>query len=155
MCSPELSCNLGVVAGSHVTMHYRLSLLDPQRDVINTFGGGPATLLIGLGQLAEPLERCLVGLHEGQQAVFILEPEKAFGHWNPDALQTFPFSVLDLNLQEKVPEKIGDFLEFSDAQGRCFTGRIKSFLENAVVVDFNHPLAGKSVEFEIMIISVL
>ena len=72
-----------VAHGAHLTLHYRISLSGAGADVISTFGDRPATLTLGHGQLAEPLERCLLGLNEGASASFDLEADAAFGPRNP------------------------------------------------------------------------
>src|SRR5690606_21546797 len=101
-----------VVAGSHLTLHYRVSLADSGEDVISTFGGRPATLQIGLGQLAEPLERCLVGLAEGARASFDLAPEQAFGPRNPALLQTLSRAAFDAHTGGDTDYQPGDPVEF-------------------------------------------
>ncbi|MDR2990924.1 MAG: FKBP-type peptidyl-prolyl cis-trans isomerase, partial [Burkholderiaceae bacterium] len=68
--------------GSFLTLHYRLS--GPQGDVINTFGGAPATLSIGSGELAPALEARLIGLAEGTHVTLEFAPGEAFGARNPD-----------------------------------------------------------------------
>src|SRR5690554_5702272 len=72
---------------SHLTLHYRLTIAVTGADVINTFEGKPATLQLGIGQMAEPLERRLQGLEEGAEQVFDLEAAEGFGERNPELVQ--------------------------------------------------------------------
>ncbi len=72
-----------VKPGSHVTLHYRLALPDGA-DIVSTFADKPATLLLGAGQLAPPLEEILLGLKIGHHSTFRLEPDQAFGPCNPE-----------------------------------------------------------------------
>ena len=66
-----------VKADSFLTLHYRLS--GTSGDVINTFGGQPATISLGTGELSLPMENCLIGMAEGQRQVFTLGAGEAFG----------------------------------------------------------------------------
>ncbi len=74
-----------VQLGSFLTLHYRLS--GPQGDVVSTFGGPPATLSLGSGQLSPAVERRLLGLQEGARASFDMPAGEAFGERNPDMIQ--------------------------------------------------------------------
>ena len=86
-----------VKPGSHVTLHYRLSLADGA-EVINTFTDKPATLLLGAGQLAPPLEDILLGLKVGHHSTFQLTPGQAFGPRNPELIQRVSLATLRIAL---------------------------------------------------------
>ena len=137
---------------SHITLHYRVSLDDDDSEVISTFGARPATLSLGLGQLAEPLERCLIGLTEGGEHIF--KVEQAYGQRNPDMVQAISRSTFDANTQEASFE-LGDLLEFPTPQGGRYAGVLKSLNDQQAVIDFNHPLAGRTIRFAVKIIGVL
>lgn len=140
---------------SYLTLHYRVSLADGGEDVVSTFGGHPATLQLGLGQMAEPLERCLLGLAQGQSARFDLEPEAAFGPRNPELVQKVSRSMLDLNSEADPDYQPGDLVEFPAPDGSRFAGVLKEINDQWALFDFNHPMAGKRVVFEVEIIGVL
>jgi FKBP-type peptidyl-prolyl cis-trans isomerase SlpA len=142
-----------VSPGAHLTLHYRLSLADSGVDVINTFVDRPATLSIGLGQMAEPLERCLMGLAEGEQQVF--ELDEAFGPRNPDMVQKLSRAVFDANVESAGDFQPGDPIELPLADGRRMGGVLKAITDQFVLLDFNHPLAGQKVRFEVRILGVL
>ena len=78
---------------SLVTLHYRLATGDDV-ELVSTFGASPATLQLGSGELAPPLEACIVGLPVGERHVFLLEPEQAFGTHNPQLVQRMPRTEL-------------------------------------------------------------
>ncbi|HWS73908.1 MAG TPA: peptidylprolyl isomerase [Quisquiliibacterium sp.] len=140
---------------SYLTLHYRVSLADGGEDVVSTFGGNPATLQLGLGQLAEPLERCLIGLAEGSTAQFELEPEAAFGPRNPELIQKVSRAMLDANSGGETDYAPGDLVEFPAPDGGRFAGVLKEINEQWALFDFNHPLAGQRVRLEVEILGVL
>jgi FKBP-type peptidyl-prolyl cis-trans isomerase SlpA len=146
-----------IAAGSHVTLHYRLSaVIDGQLyEVINTFDGQPATLQIGAGQLVEQLEQCLLGLQEGAQVEHELTPQRAFGDRNEALVQTLSRVTFDANSDEQTAYVPGDMVEFNAPNGGRFVGVLKSRDDEKVVVDFNHPLAGRTVHFAARVIGVL
>jgi len=140
---------------SYLTLHYRVSLADDGGDVVSTFGGPPATLQLGLGQMAEPLERCLVGLTEGSRAVFELEPETAFGARNPSLLQRIARATLDAHSAPAEGYVPGDLVEFPAPGGGRFAGVLKEIDDQWALFDFNHPLAGQRIRLEVEILGVL
>lgn len=140
---------------AHVTLHYRISLADSGADVVSTFGGRPATLQLGIGQLAEPLEDCLRMVGEGESRCFDLEPERAFGPRNPDLLQWVARSMLDQHGGGASTYDPGDLVEFPTPDGGRFAGVLKELTDDSALFDFNHPLAGKRVRFEVQIIAIL
>lgn len=140
---------------SYLTLHYRVSLAEGGEDVVSTFGGNPATIQLGLGQLAEPLERCLIGLAEGGIARFELEPEAAFGPRNPELLQKVTRAMLEANSGADTDYEPGDLIEFPAPDGGRFAGVLKEINEQWALFDFNHPLAGQRIRFEVEILGVL
>ena len=144
--------------GSFLTLHYRMA--GPAGDVINTFEGKPATLTLGTGELSPAVESHLMGLTEGSRATFELAAGTAFGERNPEMLQWMARKVLtemgDLNAEYAV----GDVVQFPtpDGQGQ-FAGALRQFRTDdkgeAVLFDFNHPLAGQPVTFEVQVIGIL
>jgi FKBP-type peptidyl-prolyl cis-trans isomerase SlpA len=142
---------------SHLTLHYRVSLPASETEVISTFGARPATLQLGQGQLAEPLESLLLGLPESSQRVFELAPGKAYGERHPDMVQTFSRGVFDANVDAGTDGQFepGDPVDFNGPNGERVAGVLKSLADDSVVVDFNHPLAGQAVVFEVQILGVL
>jgi len=132
----------------------------PLGDVINTFDGKPATLTLGTGELSPAVEAHLLGLTEGSRATFELAPGAAFGERNADMLQWLARQVLiDMGEADEQYE-VGDVVQFvaPDGQGQ-FAGSVQRFRSDdkgdAVLFDFNHPLAGQPVTFEVHVIGIL
>lgn len=143
------------VPQSHLTLHYRLTLADTGADVINTFEGKPATLQLGIGQMAEPLERRLLGLAEGAHQVFELAADEAYGPRNPQLIQRVSRALLRRGSEPGVTYVPGDLVEFNAPAGGRFAGVVKAVDDEGAVVDFNHPLAGQAVRFEVRILGIL
>lgn len=144
-----------VQPGSFLTLHYRLSGPDGA-DVVNTFDDKPATLSLGSGQLAPAMEQRLIGLAEGERRRFALEPGEAFGERNPEMLQRVARSLLQ---QLGAPEDdyaVGDVVQFPTPDGQgAFAGVVRELGDDWLLFDFNHPLAGQAVSFEVQLIGVL
>jgi FKBP-type peptidyl-prolyl cis-trans isomerase SlpA len=110
---------------------------------------------LGLGQLVEPLERRLLGLAEGAEASFELEPEQAFGPRNPALLQRISQAMLAQHGEPGVAYQPGDLLDFNAPDGRRVAGVVKEIDAAGALLDFNHPLAGQPIRFEVRILGVL
>jgi len=143
-----------VKAGSHVTLHYRLALAD-DADIVNTFGDKPATLLLGAGQLAAPLEDILVGMKTGDHSTFRLGEGEAFGPRNPELIQRVSLATLRENGMMGEDFTPGDLIEFNAPSGGRYAGVLKEVGETSALFDFNHPLAGQALTFEVQIIGIL
>ena len=143
-----------VTSSTFLTLHYRLSTVGGQ-DIVSTFGENPATLQVGSGQLAPFLESCLIGLHEGAHQSFDLTSEESFGPRNPDLLQRVSLSTLQEISDPDHTYEVGDLVDFAAPGGGQFAGVLLEMGEQDALFDFNHPLAGQAVKFEVRIIGVL
>lgn len=143
-----------VVSDSYLTLHYRLANLAGE-DIISTFNESPATLQLGLGQLAPELEAALLGLPEGSHSTVELPPERAFGPRNPDLIQNVSLATLRENSAFGEQYVIGDLVEFAAPKGGKFAGVLRAINDDTALFDFNHPLAGQTLLFETKIIGIL
>ncbi len=144
-----------VQPGSFLTLHYRLSGPDGA-DVVNTFADRPATLSLGRGQLAPAMESRLIGLAEGTHQRFALAPGEAFGERNPDMLQRVPLALLHEIGEADASYEVGDVVRFPTPDGQgAFAGVVREVGDDWLLFDFNHPLAGQAVNFEVQLIGVL
>ncbi len=144
-----------VVTGtSYLTLHYRLASMDGV-DIVTTFNENPATLQMGGGQLAPFLEAVLLGLPEGTHQSFDLPPEAAFGPRNPDLVQMVSRATLKENSSLDENYAIGDLVDFAAPSGGRFAGVLREMHPEHALFDFNHPLAGQTVKFEVRIIGIL
>jgi FKBP-type peptidyl-prolyl cis-trans isomerase SlpA len=146
---------------SHVTLHYRLvaRLESGEREVASTFGARAATLQLGAGQLAPGIEAKLMNLAIGAHAVFDLAPDEAYGARLAELVQTISRAAFDRECEPGLDYAPGDVVQFRAApraQGeRRVAGVLKRLDAREVVVDFNHPLAGVPLRFEVKVIGVL
>lgn len=144
-----------VLPDSYVTLHYRIGLRNGH-DVINTFVNKPATLLLGSNQLHPPLEKVLIGMMEGQHSALILKPEQAFGLHNSELLQRVSKTLVQHPIDdENKTLVIGDWLTFNIPERGQIVGQLKAQDKDVIWLDFNHPLAGLTIVFEVYIIAVL
>ena len=142
--------------GSFLTLHYRMS--DPQGQVIiDTFGGQPATLSLGQGELSPAIEQRLIGLEEGARSVIELAPGEAFGERQPEMVQWVARKLLNELGDPHEQYTVGDVVQFPTPDGLGqYAGAVREVrADGAVLFDFNHPLAGQPVRFEVQLIGVL
>jgi len=162
MSTVELSAAPLIEQGSFLTLHYRMAgpSVDgkPGADIINTFDGKPATLSLGTGELSPAIEQRLLGLPEGTRTTFELPAGEAFGERNPELVQWVARKLLNELGDPDEQYKVGDVVQFPTPDG---TGRYAGAVQqvkpdgDAVQFDFNHPLAGQPVVFEVQVIGVL
>ena len=153
-----------VQPGSFLTLHYRLAGPNGD-DLVNTFDDKPATLSLGTGELAPAVEQRLIGLEEGERARFELAPGEAFGERNADMLQRVSLDVLHEHGDPDERYQVGDVVQFPTPDGiGSYAGSVLQVGKegaggdgsgDAVLFDFNHPLAGQPVTFEVHVIGVL
>jgi FKBP-type peptidyl-prolyl cis-trans isomerase SlpA len=144
-----------VQPGSFLTLHYRLA--GPQGDIINTFNEKPATLSLGSGELTPGMEQRLMGLAEGTRTVIELPAGEAFGDHNPDMQQWVARKLLNELGDPMEKYAAGDVVQFPTPDGMgTYAGTVLQVADDgAVLFDFNHPLAGQPVTFEVQLIGVL
>lgn len=145
-----------VEPGSFLTLHYRLSGPDGH-DYINTFEAQPATLSLGSGELSPAIEQRLLGLAEGTHTVLELAPGEAFGEHRPDMLQWVARKLMNQLGDPNEQYAVGDVVQFPTPDGLgTYAGAVREVrADGALLFDFNHPLAGQPVRFEVHIIGVL
>jgi FKBP-type peptidyl-prolyl cis-trans isomerase SlyD len=134
-----------VQEGSIVSIEYTLT--DDDGKVIDTnVGKEPLTFIQGAGQIVSGLEKELRGLKPGDQKKVRVKPEDGYGMPSQQAFQEMP--------RESIPaeaQKVGVALMAKGPDGRAIPIRVHEVKEKTVVVDFNHPLAGKTLNFDVKI----
>lgn len=134
---------------SDVEIRFSLKLLDGTL-VDETEGDETLRFTIGDGTFLSKLDELLIGLEVETTATFTLPPQQAFGQPDPANLQTLPRSDFpaDMELQE------GYVIGFNTPTGQEIPGKVHALQDEAVVIDFNHPLAGHTVVFQATIVAI-
>lgn len=138
---------LTIEQGRKVTMHFAIKLTDGQV-VDSNFEGAPVEFEVGDGNIPEGFEAALTGLKVGDHLDLTIDPERGFGQHNPSNIQTLKRS--DFKDMELEPGLVISFQE----PGGELPGVIVEFDDERVEVDFNHPLAGKTILFEVQILNI-
>ncbi len=132
--------------GTRVVANFSLSLEDGSV-VDSNFGGDPVEFVIGDGNLLPGFERQLFGMSAGERQIFTVLPEHAFGQPNDNNVQIISRKEFDDDMELE----IGLLFSFADAAGGELPGMIISFDGDDVEVDFNHPLAGRTILFDVLV----
>lgn len=138
--------NVPVSEGTRVFLNFSVSLEDGS-EVDSNFGGDAVDFAVGDGSLLPGFERRIFGMSAGERQMFEVPPEDAFGQPNENNLQRLPLGQFD----DDIELEIGLVFSFADAAGGELPGMIISFDDKEVTVDFNHPLAGRTILFDVLI----
>jgi FKBP-type peptidyl-prolyl cis-trans isomerase SlpA len=135
-----------VSEGTRVFLNFSVSLEDGS-EVDTNFGGDPVDFVVGDGSLLPGFERLLFGMSAGERQMFTVEPENAFGQPNDANVQSIDRDQFD----DDVELEIGLVFSFADAAGGELPGMVIGVDEEEVTVDFNHPLSGRTILFDVLI----
>ncbi|MEQ9507670.1 MAG: FKBP-type peptidyl-prolyl cis-trans isomerase [Alloalcanivorax xenomutans] len=130
-------------------MHFAVRLMDGT-EMDSTFGGEPATFVWGDGSLLPGFERAILGLKAGDRRSVFIDAQSGFGEYNEQNVQHFRRDTF------AAPDgmEVGTVMNFADAAGAELPGVVSALDEQWVTVDFNHPLAGRELTFEVEIVRV-
>jgi FKBP-type peptidyl-prolyl cis-trans isomerase SlpA len=138
-----------VSANTRVTLHFSLSLADGQL-IDSNFGAKPAQCIPGDGNLLPAFEACVIGLRVGDGRQFLVPAADAFGLRQDANLKRVPRERFAKDI-ELVP---GLVVSFAAAEGGELPGVVHRLMGDVIEVDFNHPLAGRDIVFDVEIIDV-
>lgn len=139
--------SLPIAEGTRVTLHFAV-LLESGEEIDTTRRGRPATFDMGDGSLLPGFEASLVGMRAGDDAQIELRPEQAFGEHRKENVQLLPRERFrDVELEP------GVVVSFAAPDGEL-PGVVRRVFEETVEVDFNHPLAGRAIVFDVSILKV-
>ena len=130
-------------------MHYRISL-DDGTELETSFGDEPLEFTMGEDVLTEGMELSLLDLKTGDTQTITLTPEQTYGHRDPDNIHDLKPEDFPEDMQ---PEK-GQVIAFDTPSGDDINGIVVEVKPDKVSVDFNHPLAGNDIVFEVEILEV-
>ena len=137
-----------IAKGASVSLQYTLKLED--ETVVDTnAGGSPLTYTQGSGEIIPGLEKELVGMKAGESKQVVIPPEAAYGVFNPEAIQEVPKDQLPRDVVE-----VGAQVQVQITGGQTLEARISEVEDETVVLDFNHPLAGKTLYFDVKVLEI-
>jgi FKBP-type peptidyl-prolyl cis-trans isomerase SlyD len=139
---------MSIAPGKEVAIEYTLKL-DDQTLVESNVGSEPLTYKHGSSQIIPGLEKALEGMNIGDSRDVTVSPDEAYGTFNDKAFMEVG--------KEHIPDeavKIGAQVQGKDPQGKAFIARISEVKNETVVLDFNHPLAGKTLFFNVRVLNI-
>ena len=128
-----------------VTLDYKLFVEDELLE--STDDGEPIQFLQGHGQIIPGLEQAVYNLKVGDTKKVVIESDDAYGEYDPESLEV----AKKEEFSEEVPLDVGTFLDLRDDEDEVLSAQIVEADEETVTLDFNHPLAGKTLTFEITV----
>ena len=139
-----------IEVNSIVIMHYTLRLEDDSVADSTLDEDKPAIFQMGAGHISEAFEQQLLGLKVNDKKRITLKPQEAFGMPLEENIYTVPSSRFD-NINDL---SVGSIVAFSQGEHGEIPGIIRGISDGLVVVDFNHPLAGRQVTFDVQIVEI-
>ncbi|MGD8990059.1 MAG: peptidylprolyl isomerase [Desulfobacterales bacterium] len=138
-----------VESGHYVTVHYKGTL--ENGDMFDTSEGRhPMEVHIGAGQVITGFEKALMGMALNEKKVFTLDPEEAYGFRDESLTHSFARSEVPAEMDLEV----GQTVALSSPEGQQVPAQIVKADDKKVVVDLNHPLAGKTLNFDIEVVGI-
>ncbi len=132
-----------------VTFHYVIKI-DDDIEIENSYESEPGTFSVGNNELLPAMEEEIIGMEKGETKEFTLSPEQAFGFMQEDAIIKIPKNNLELR-KDITP---GMYIDIQNNQKETFRGKILAIDEENITMDFNHPLAGKTLNYKIEIVNI-
>ena len=136
--------------GDNVSVHYTGTLNDGTKFDSSHDRGDPIIFTVGAGQMIAGFDSAVNGMAVGEKKSVTLTPDQAYGETNPNAIQVAP--------KEQFPDDFefikGGVVQGQYPNGQMFTATITEVAESNVTVDFNHPMAGKTLNFEIELVGI-
>lgn len=144
--------NMTIENNHVVALGYKLHTVEANGEKVfieETNAENPLTFLYGIGMMIPKFEQEIAGMTAGDKKSFVIAPEEAYGAVDPNAIAQLP---LDMFSESGLPP-VGAMLPLSDDHGNQFRAVVVEVTDSAVVADLNHPMAGKTLEFDVEIIN--
>lgn len=139
-----------ITPNSTVILHINMKLTDDSVADSTRVNHKPAKIVLGSGAVTPAFEYELIGLKTGDKKSFTLAPQDAFGYPNPANIHKMPRQRFD----DKIKMEKNTIIEFEQLNGHPLLGIVRDFNDEEVTLDFNHPLCGQSVVFEVEILEI-
>ncbi len=138
------------VVGDNDVVSLEYTLTVDGEVVDSSEGHGPIEYIQGQGHIIPGLEKEVYGMAVGESKEVVVSPAEGYGEENPEAFVEVPKS----EFPPEIPLEVGTPLQLRDQQGQVFDATIAEVKENTVLLNFNHPLAGKTLTFQIKVVGV-
>jgi peptidylprolyl isomerase len=135
--------------GDTVAIHYT-GTLDDGSVFDSSDGRDPLEFEVGSGQIIPGLDSEIPGMAVGEKKQVVIAPENAYGPVNPDARQSVPRA----DIPAEIPLEVGLPLQVQTPEGQSIPVTVAEVSDDTVVLDANHPLAGKTLTFDIEMVSI-
>jgi FKBP-type peptidyl-prolyl cis-trans isomerase 2 len=135
-------------SGDTVRVHYRGTLSDGS-EFDSSAGRDPLEFVIGSGQVIPGFDTAVIELEPGQKVTVTIPAADAYGEPQPEGLQKFPLSAFPS------PPEVGWAVELGGPNGERIPATIAAIESDEVTLDFNHPLAGQDLTFELELVEVV
>ena len=146
--SSLMAADVVVADGKTVSFDYTLTVDGAVVD--NSQGKKPLQYVQGQKKIILGLEKQLAGLKIGDQKKIVVSPEEAYGKVDPKAVQEVDRALIP----KDTPLTVGTILEATDPSGHAFPAKITEIKDKTVMLDLNHPLAGKELTFDVKIVDI-
>lgn len=137
-----------ISTGKKVAFAYTLTV--DNEIVDSSEGRDPLNYVQGSGQIIPGLDRQMEGLKIGEEKTITVLPEEGYGQVNPEALKEVPKKMLPQGLEPHV----GMYLQLQGPNGQSLPVKVSEVKNESVILDLNHPLAGKTLNFQVKIVSI-
>ncbi len=137
-------------AGDTVRIHYTGTLADGST-FDSSEGRDPLEFKLGAGQVIPGFDKAVTGMDVGDSQTVEIPSDDAYGPVNPDGRQSFPRD----KVPENIPLDIGTRLQLSGPQGQPIMVTVAEVTDEEVILDANHPLAGKDLTFKIELVEIV
>src|SRR3989344_6064286 len=138
-----------IVKGNKIKVHYT-GILEDGSIFDSSEGREPLEFEVGSGQLIKGFDEAVIGMKNGEEKEITLKPSEAYGEPNPQMLQKVPRT--ELPQDQEIKE--GMMLSVMLPDGQQIPAVVKEINDKEATIDFNHPLAGKTLKFKIKIIEI-
>lgn len=137
--------------GSNVKVHYVGTYAESGEEFDNSHTrGAPIEFTVGNGSMITGFENAVIGMSTGDVKEITVEPNEAYGSYRDELVNNFPKT----NFPDDFDFSVGSFVQANNTEGQTLYGKIKSVESDQVEVDFNHPLAGETINFKIELVSI-
>ena len=111
----------------------------------------PVRVVLGMGDVCPGIQDALFDMEVGERRILIIKPEKGYGEWDPKAVETYPRVMIPGGGDLEVGSVLG---RKNPSTGLIMPVRCIDANDDYVTMDFNHPLAGKTLEYEVELVSI-